>query len=187
MERKINNKTVSVTAIFLFAIIGYLLLAGGCLTGPGQKGGDAVPTFPAFLPDILDKAIINSPPGKDGPAPFIFTFDTVNATGFREVMDSEPGAPTLVLEANKSATLPIIVASETDAVLSINVLRTDGLTDGFQVVYSPVSFTLERHDEAKIEMTVISSKNLSGSTEAVVVWLEGAGWEIGRCFYLEHD
>ncbi|MDD4255009.1 MAG: hypothetical protein PHP59_06475 [Methanofollis sp.] len=171
------------TLLLLFALLGCIILTTGCTAGEGPGTTTPVPTPPTFQPDILDKPIINAPPGEGGPSPFLFEFDTENASGFEAVGADRPGAPTLVLRPNASATLPIIVSSGADT--EIRITRTDGLPQGVQVSYAPDSFTLEAGETTRVEMRLASSEDLTVPAEtAVVVWMEGAGWEVGRVFYL---
>jgi len=115
----------------------------GCTSEGGPDSATPVPTPPTFQPDILDKPIINAPAGKEGAPPFLFEFDTGNSSGFEEVRADRPGAPTLILGSNASATLPIIVSSEADTSVDVRVVRTDGLPyDGCPMMYaSPMSRT----------------------------------------------
>lgn len=176
-----REKTV-ITLLF-FILLGCALMIG-CM-GEGGQNTTAVPTPPAFQPDILDKAIVNPPAGEEGPAPFLFDFDTGNASGFEEVRADRPGASTLVLGPNASATLPIVVSSETDTGTDVRIARTDGLPEGVQVSYTPDSFTLKAGEKTRLKMCLSSSENLTVPADlAVVVWMEGAGWEVGRGFRL---
>lgn len=92
------SKEKTVLALFFsFILLGYAALTTGCTTGEGPGTTTPVPTPPTFQPGILDKLIINAPPGKGGASPFLFEFDTENASGFEAVRADQPGAPTLVL------------------------------------------------------------------------------------------
>ncbi|WP_342676637.1 hypothetical protein [Methanofollis sp. UBA420] len=171
------------TLLLLLVLLGCTILTTGCMTGEGPGTTTPVPTPPTFQPDILDKPIINAPPGEGGPSPFLFEFDTENASGFEAVRADRPGAPKLVLRPNASATLPIIVSSE--AGTEIRITRTDGLPEGVQVSYAPDSFILKAGETTRVEMRLASSEDQTVPAEtAVVVWMEGAGWEIGRGFHL---
>ncbi|QYZ77975.1 hypothetical protein E2N92_00300 [Methanofollis formosanus] len=172
--------------LFSLAILGCTLFTVGCTTKEEPETTTPVLTPPSFQPDILDKPIINAPEGEGGLSPFLFEFDMVNASGFEAVRADLPGASTLVLKPNASATLPIIVSSEATVSTEIRVARTEGLPEGVQVFYTPDTFTLETREKTCLEMSLTSSENLNIPAEtAVVVWIEGAGWEIGRAFYLE--
>lgn len=161
-----------------FVLLGCTIFTSGCM-GEGGQNTTAVPTF---QPDILDKTIIYPPPGEEGSSPpFLFDFDTENASGFEEVRTDQPGTPTLVLGPDASATLPIIVSSEANTSIDIKITRTDGLPDRVQVSYTPDSFTLKAGEKTCLEMRLASSENLTVPAEtAVVVWMEGAGWKVGR-------
>ncbi|MBP2145540.1 hypothetical protein J2129_000994 [Methanofollis sp. W23] len=172
------------------AILGGSLFTAGCTAEEGPETPTPVPTPvptpPAFQPDILDKPIINAPEGEGGAPPFLFEFDMMNASGFDTVRTDLPGAPILVLISNASAALPIVVSSEANAGTEIRVARTEGVPEGVQVSYTPETFTLEAGETTHLEMSLTSSEHLTVPAEtAVVVWMEGAGWEIGRAFYLE--
>ena len=157
-------------------------------TSEGEPGNAApVPTPPTFQPDILDKPIINAPAGKEGAPHFPFEFDTGNSSGFEEVRADRPGAPTLTLGSNTSATLPIIVSSEADTGVGIRVIRTDGLPYDVCVSYVPDSFTLRMGEKAGLKMHLAALNNRTIPAEAIVVWMEGAGWEVGRVFFLGLD
>ena len=157
-------------------------------TSEGEPGNAApVPTPPTFQPDILDKPIINAPAGKEGAPPFLFEFDTGNSSGFEEIRTDRPGAPTLILGSNASATLPIIVSSEADTGVGIRLIRTDGLPDDVCVSYVPDSFTLRMGEKTRLMMHLTALDNRTLPAEAIVVWMEGAGWEVGRGFFLGLD
>lgn len=183
-ERSMIKKKNILALLCSLTMLGCAIITAGCLTGEEPGSVTPVPTPPTFQPDIMDKPIINAPSGEEGPSPFLFTFDTENSSGFEEVRADQPGAPTLLLGPNASATLPIIVSSETDT--SIRIVRTDGLPEGVQVSYVPESFTPGIGKKARMEMRLNSSENRVVPAEAVVVWMEGAGWEVGRGFYLGH-
>ncbi|MDD3621116.1 MAG: hypothetical protein PHQ81_01775 [Methanofollis sp.] len=180
-------KEKKILALLLsLAILGCTLFTAGCTAEEEPETTTPVPTPPSFQPDILDKPIINAPEGGGGLSPFLFEFDMVNASGFDTVRTDLPGASTLVLKPNASATLPIIVSSEANASTEIGVARTEGVPEGVQVSYTPETFTLEAGEKTHLEMSFTSSEHLTIPPEtAVVVWMEGAGWEIGRAFYLE--
>lgn len=171
--------------LFSLTIIGCILFTAGCMTK--EESGTMVPvlTPPTFQPDILDKQIINAPSGEGGPSPFLFEFDTENASGFKAVRADLQGAPTFVIGSNTSPTLPITVSSEANASTEIRISKTDGLPEGLQIFYTPESFTLKAGEKTRLEMSLNSSENLTLPAETtVVVWMEGAGWEVGRAFYL---
>ncbi|WP_153015946.1 hypothetical protein [Methanofollis ethanolicus] len=173
------------TLLLSFVLLGCAILTTGCTAGEGPGAPTPVLTPPTFQPDILDKPIINAPAGEGGPSPFLFEFDTENASGFEAVGADRPGAPTLVLRPNASATLPIVVSSEADTGTGIRTTRTDGLPEGVQVSYVPDSFTLEAGETRRVEMRLVSPEDLTvPAATAVVVWMEGAGWEVGRGFHL---
>jgi len=159
----------------------------GCTSEGGPDSATPVPTPPTFQPDILDKPIINAPAGKEGAPPFLFEFDTGNSSGFEEVRADRPGAPTLILGSNASTTLPIIVSSEADTSVDVRVVRTDGLPYDVCVSYVPDSFTLRMGEKAGLKMHLAALNNRTIPAEAIVVWMEGAGWEVGRGFFLGLD
>jgi len=179
---------------FFALCLSFLLLTSatltiGCMT---EEETDTTidPTLPAFLPGILDKHIINPPPGEEwSSCPFLFEFDTRNATGFREVEADRPGAPTLALRPDATAIIPIIVIPE--ASIEIRISRTDGLPEGVQVSYLPESLTLDAGEKKHFEMRITSSKDLTVPLKtSVVVWMEDTGgWEVGKAFHLResHD
>jgi hypothetical protein len=185
-ERSRLKKIVSAPLLSL-AILGCLLLMAGCTNEGGPDSVTPVPTPPTFQPDILDKPIINAPAGEEGAPPFLFEFDTGNSSGFEEVRADRPGAPTLILGSNASATLPIVVSSEADTGVDVRVVRTDGLPDDVCVSYVPDSFTLQAGEKVRLKMHLAALNNRTIPAEAIVVWMEGAGWEVGRGFFLGPD
>jgi hypothetical protein len=185
-ERSWLKKIVSAPLLSL-AILGCVHLMAGC-TSEGVLGDvTSVPTPPTFQPDILDKPIINAPAGEEGAPPFLFEFDTGNSSGFEEVRADRLGAPTLILGSNASATLPIVVSSEADTSVDVRVVRTDGLPDDVCVSYVPDSFTLRMGEKVRLKMHLAALNNRTIPAEAIVVWMEGAGWEVGRGFFLGLD
>jgi hypothetical protein len=177
------RKAVSAPLLPL-AILGCALLMAGSTSEGGPGSVTPVPTPLTFQPDILDKPIINAPAGKEGAPPFLFEFDTGNSSGFEEIRTDRPGAPTLTLGSNASATLPIIVSSEADTGVDVRVIRTDGLPDDVCVSYVPDSFTLRMGEKIRLMMHHAALDNRTLPAEAIVVWMEGAGWEVGRGFFL---
>ena len=188
MEKERSRlKTIVSAPLLSLAILGCLLLMAGCTSEGGPDSATPVPTPPTFQPDILDKPIINAPPGKEGAPPFLFDFDAGNSSGFEEVRADHPGAPTLILGSNASATLPIVVSSEADTGVDVRVVRTDGLPDDVCVSYVPDTFTLRIGEKARLKMHLTALDNRTMPAEAIVVWMEGVGWEVGRGFFLGLD
>ncbi len=185
MEKERSRlKTIVSAPLLSLAILGCLLLMAGCTSEGGPDSATPVPTPPTFQPDILDKPIINAPPGKEGAPPFLFDFDAGNSSGFEEVRADHPGAPTLILGSNASATLPIVVSSEADTGVDVRVVRTDGLPDDVCVSYVPDSFTLRMGEKTRLMMYLAALGNRTMPAEVIVVWMGGAGWEVGRGFFL---
>jgi len=62
-----------------------------------------------------------------------------------------------------------------------------GLPDDVCVSYVPDTFTLRIGEKARLKMHLTALDNRTMPAEAIVVWMEGVGWEVGRGFFLGLD
>lgn len=186
-------------SILLFIIV----LTLGCINIPNQQSTQPTPTvtptstLPSFQSGIWDKAVINPPAGKEGlQPPFMFEIDIKSSYGFeRKYLEHETfGKPVFVLSRGESASVLLLVSSQSNRTIQISLGNITGLPSGVTVRLKPESYVLQPNKQTKLEFNITVSPTAPTSTpepeeplpeEFIGLRLKGDGWSIGKAFHLK--